>query len=243
MKINLTNFEELLRKATINFSIETLQLRFGEKIETNMLSADGNCISILKIPNNVLDTNDELTFNFSDPSNNVMPYIGLFDNEDIDISITDSFMKLADGSQISKISFCSDTVVKLMGTNSVKEDVEWFFETGINEDFMAKFSKIQQIGARFSKVYLDVNDGRVFLETADKTNPYSNGLKFQLADTEDANLTLCFTFKDMVNLMKIIDLDKEFIAKFTYDKDQELGMIYVFSNDETEKYCLLSREL
>jgi len=246
MKINLINLENVLKKATVSFSIETLQLRFSNKIETNMRSNDGNTISILSVANNVLDTDEELSFNFSDVAQNVMPFIQLFDNDEIDIDLYEGaagagYMVLKDGRQKSRISFCFPTVPKLLGTNDVKQDVDWFFEIDVNEEFMNKFEKIKKVGSRFGKVYLSVKDKKVLLETADKDNQHSNGLQYHLDDIDRDDLILCFSYKDMVNLMNILDIEKSFKAKFTYDVDNELGMMYVYAEDATEKYCLLSK--
>jgi hypothetical protein len=244
MKLNLKKFESVLRKATINFSIETVQLKFGEKIKANLKSNEGNCISILNIPNDVLDIKDEeFVFNFAEPNQNVLPYVQLFDSDEVDVVIDTNFMKLILGVQISKLCFCSDTTVKLLGVDRVKEDVDWFFELKIDDVFMNKFEKIGKIGARFGKIYFFIEDHLVYIETADKTNPYSNGLKFELASTERPNLVLSFAYKDMVNLMSIIDITKNFKAKFQYMEEQTLGMMYVFSEDGSEKYCILSQEL
>lgn len=244
MKINLENFQELLKKATLNFSIETLQLRFGEMIEADMRSNDGNSISLLNVPNNVLDTTEELSFNFSDVAQNVMPFIQLFDTSDIDLDLYDGsagsgYMVLIDGRQKSRISFCHPNVPKRLGTPDVKQDVDWFFEFSIDDEFMSKFDKIKKIGARFGKVYLNVKDKKVFLETADKSNAHSNGLRFHLDDIEKDDLSICFSYKDMVNLMNVLTVDKNFKAKFTYSEEQELGMVYVYAEDLTEKYSLL----
>lgn len=243
MKINLKSFENVLRKATINFSIETVQLKFRENIKSNLKSNEGNCISILNLPNDVLDIkNEEFVFNFTEPNQNVLPYVQSFDAEEVDIALDSNFMKLYLGRQIIKLSFCSDTVVKLLGVDRVKEDVDWFFEMEINDEFMKQFDKIKKLGARFGKIYLYIEDKHVYLETADRTNPYSNGLKFELATTERNNLVLSFAYKDMVNLMSIIETTKNFKAKFQYMEEQSLGMMYVFAEDLSEKYCLLSQE-
>lgn len=245
MKINLVNFENVLKKATLNYSIESLQLRFSDVIECDSRSNDGNAISLLKIENNVLSTNEELSFNFTDVAQNVMPFVQLFDNEEIDLDLYEGsagagYMLLIDGRQKSRISFCMPTIPKRLGTPDVKQDVDWFFELAVDDDFMKKFEKIKKIGARFGKVYLNVHDKKVILETADKSNKNSNGLRFRLDDIEKHDLSLCFSYKDMVNLMNVVNLEKDVKAKFTYNEDQELGMIYVYSADGTEKFALLS---
>ncbi len=244
MKINLKEFETVLKKATLNFSIETLQLRFSEKIEADMRSNDGNSISLLAIPNNVLDTHEELSFNFADVAQNVMPFVQLFDNEEIDLDLYEGsagagYMVMIDGNQRSRVSFCFPTVPKRLGTPDVKQDVDWFFEMNIDEEFMKKFEKIKKIGARFGKVYLNVIEKKVVMETADKSNAHSNGLRFDLDDIDKDDLSICFSYKDMVNLMNVLTLEKNFKAKFTYSEEQELGMVYVYAEDMTEKYSLL----
>jgi hypothetical protein len=244
MKINLENFQNLLKKATLNFSIETLQLAFSENIESQMRSNDGNSISILNVPNDVLDTTEELSFNFNDVAQNVMPFIQLFDSNEIDLDLYEGsqgagYMVLIDGSQRSRISFCFPTVPKRLGTPDVKQDVDWFYEFLIDEDFMKKFDKIKKIGARFGKVYFNVVEKKFILETADKTNSHSNGLRFELAEIDRPDLSICFSYKDVVNLMSVIKLEKNFKAKFTYSEEQELGMTYVYAADMTEKYSLL----
>lgn len=244
MRINVENFKEIIKKATVNFSIETVQLRFGgTKIQTNMISGDGNVISILDIPNDVIDVTDELDFNFSEPSQGVIPFINLFDNETVSLRIYENRMTLVDGQQRSNIGFCSPLVVSLLGTESIKEDVDWFFTMEVDEAFKNIFNKIKKIGARFGKVYFEVNDQVMYIDTSDKTNIYSNGLRFELNNCEKENLTLSFDYKNMVNLMNVIGERDNFKFKLTYKQEQELGMLYAKLTDGSEKYCLLSKEL
>jgi len=243
MEINIKNFKNVITKATMNFSIETLQLRFSDRIESDMINGNGTSIAILDVENNVLDTTEELIFNFGDPSNNVIPFIALFDNDSVQLSLTDLFMKFKDGPQITKVGFCSDQAVKRLGTNDVK-DVDWFFEMQIDQDIIDKFDKIKKIGSRFGKVYFSVNDNRLFIETADKTNRYSNGVKFKLADIEMPDLNLAYIYNDACNFFHCIelDIDKGFTLKVSYDEGQGLGCVYAFSEQSNEKYALISRE-
>ena len=244
MRINVENLKELIRKSTVNFSIETVQLRFGGgKVKTNMISSDGNTIAILDAPNDVIDVNDELDFNFSDPSQGVIPFVNLFDNEMVNVKIYENRMTLMDGQQRSNIGFCSPLVVSLLGTNNIKEDVDWFFNMDVDENFKEIFKKIRKIGARFGKVYFEVKDQIMYIDTSDKTNVYSNGLKFELDNCEKENLTLSFDYKNMVNLMNVIGDRENFKLKLTYKEEQELGMLYTKLTDDSEKYCLLSKEL
>jgi hypothetical protein len=243
MRINIKNFKNVITKATLNFGIETLQLRFSDRIQSNMLNSNGTCVSILNVENNVLDTNEALVFNFSDPANNVIPFIMLYDNEQIDLSLTDLFMKFIDNDQITKVGFCSDAAVRLLGSSDV-QNVDWIYEMPINIDLIKKFDKIKKIGARFGKVYFTINDHKLYIETSDKTNRFSNGLKFKLADNIDvSDISIVYGYTDMVNFFHCIEmnLDKNFILKISYDTDQGLGCIYTTSENGEEKYALISR--
>jgi len=244
--INVENFKELIRKATVNFSIETVQLRFGGgKIKTNMISSDGNVIALLDVDNDVIDVNDEIDFNFSDPSQNVIPFLNLFDNETVNVRLYENRMTIVHGQQRSNIGFCSPLVVSLLGSDSIKENVDWFFERNIDDEFKEMFKKIRKIGARFGKIYLELKDNMMYIDTSDKTNQYSNGLRFELNElTSNRNdLVLSFDYKAMVNLMSVIGERENFSFKLTYKEEQELGMLYAKLTDNSEKYCLLSKEL
>jgi hypothetical protein len=65
MNLNIKNFKKVVTKGTMNFGIETLQLRFNEgRITCNMLSRNGTSIAILDVENNVIDIDEEITLNF-----------------------------------------------------------------------------------------------------------------------------------------------------------------------------------
>jgi hypothetical protein len=244
VKINIKNFKNVITKATLNNGIESLQLRFKDgKIQSDMLNANGTSISILNVENDVLDTNEELTFNFSDPSSNVVPFIQLFDNEEVKLSLTDLFMKLKDGGQTTKVGFCAEAAVKRLGKDNIK-NVEWFFEMNIDNDVIKNFNKIKKIGSRFGKIYFVVEDNKLYIETADRTNSYSNGVKFKLADIEMHDLALAYAYNDMVNFFHVIEMniDKNFTIKVSYNEEQELGCVYAVSEHDEEKYALISRE-
>lgn len=242
MKINLVNFENVLKKATISYSIDNIQLKMGENIECNVKSADNNCMSILNIPNDVLDIRDDVVFNFPDVYQNVIPFIHLFDEEEVEFSMNDNFLVLTNGVQSQRILFCNEVVINFSGAFGPKEDLDWILQFGIDEDFMNFFDKIKRIGSRFGKVYITVDSGKVYIETLDKTNMYSNGVKFHIKDVDIDDISLCFAYKDIVNLMSILEMEKEFLVKLIYKEEHSVGMMYVESNDGSEKYCILSKQ-
>jgi hypothetical protein len=246
MRINIKNFKNVLTKGTMNFGIETLQLRFKDgKIKSNMLSRTGTSIAILNVENNVIDVeNEELVWNFFEPATDVIPFINLIDSETVEMSLTDLFIKIKDGETTTKIGFASENAVRRLGTDDVQND-EWFFEMPIDIDFIKLFEKIKKIGSRFGKVYFVVKDKTLYIETSDKTNMYSNGYTVKLAEQLDMpDISLAYVYTDMVNFFHCIemDLDKNFILKIEYKDEQGLGCIYASSEKGEEKYSLISRD-
>lgn len=235
----------MLKKATINFSINNVNVKFESgKIKSRMISSDAGSISILNIDNNVVDTNDEIEFNFSDPSVNIVPFLNLFDSEEVNTEIYENRIVLKDGRQKSTLNFCSPTIVSKFGSDAIRDDVEWFHEQEIDDNFMESFKKIKKIGTRFQKIYFEVKENELFIETSDKLNEFSNGLRFSLGELEYNNLVLSFDYKDVVNIMTVIDDNFEnFTIKFAYKEEQDLGILFVKSVDGAEQYCLFSREI
>ena len=244
MLLNIKNFKDVVKKGTMNYGIETLQLRFGGgRIKSNMLSKTGTSIAILDLENNVIDSDEELVWNFSEPATDLIPYINLIDSEKVKLQLSDFFMNIHDGEMKTRISFCSENAVKRLGSDDIVNE-NWFFEMPIDINFIRNFEKIKKIGSRFGKVYFAVKDNKMFIETTDKTNMYANVIKFKLSDLEKHDLSLAYVYTDIVNFFHCIEnnLDKNFILKIEYKKDQELGCIYAHSESGDEKYSLISRD-
>jgi len=209
-----------------------------------MISNDEVSISILNIDNDVVDTDDEIEFNFSDPSINIVPFLNLFDSEEVATEIYENRIVLKDGRQKSTLNFCSPTIVNIFGAPSIRDDVDWFHEQEIDESFMESFRKIKKIGTRFQKIYFEVKNNELFIETSDKLNEFSNGLRFSFGELKYDDLVLAFDYKDVVNVMAVIDENFEnFSIKFAYKEEQDLGIMFIKSADDAEQYCLFSREI
>ena len=245
IKTNVDNLKELLKKATINFSINNVQIKFENNMaKSRMISSDDGSISIINIENNIFDTDGEIELNFSDPSSNIVPFLNLFDSNEVDTQIYENRIVLKDGKQKSTLNFCSPTIINKFGSESIRSDVEWFYEKELDEDFIEHFKKIKKIGTRFQKIYFEVKDNKLFIETSDKSNEFSNGLRFNIDEVNRENLVLSFDYKDVVNIMAVIENSFEnFSIKFAYREEQDLGIMFIKSFDDSEQYCLFSREI
>lgn len=244
MIINTSKFKEFLKKATINYCIDSIQLNLTkDKVKSKMITSASDAISILDVPNEILPemrSTDTIVMNFSEPSTSIVPFLNLIDdNEESSLDMKDEKIVLVQGKQKSNIFFCAPQVVNTFEADEPRADINYFYEMNIDDDFMESFNKIKKIGSKFGKIYFGVSDNQLYIETSDKQNRFSNGLKIELSDVVHDDLSMCFDFKNMTNVISI--LDGVFTCKFAYVAEQELGMLFIGNEDGSEKYYLMSR--
>lgn len=247
MNINIVEFKKVLKKATINFSLDSVQLNFSrDKVKSKMVTNANDAIAILDLPNAVIpgiSEHNEHQFNFNDPNASLMPYIGLIeDDEQTDINILQEKVILTTGNLKSNIFFCSPAVVAVFTRDSFHTGQDYLAEFQLTEDFLHQFNMIKKIGMRFGKVYFSVVNKKLLMETTDKTNRFSNGLRFDLFDIDKDDLSLCFDYKNFVNVMSAIDDDYEsFTFHIIHREETEMGMIFFSKIDDSERYFLMSK--
>jgi len=241
MLIQVDKFKEVITKATINFSIESVQLNFTpEEIRSKMISFASDAIALLKIKNEVLPgISDEIQFNFVDPNSMVMPYLNLIEGETI-VKIGDEKVSLLTGNQTSNLYFCAPSVVNTLSSDGPKMNLPLLHEVAVDEKFNTIFDKIKKVGPRFDKIYFGVDKGKFYIETTDKTNKFSNGLRIVLDDCSSTDVSLCFTYRNVFSLMSI--LSDNFKLYFYYVKENNLGMLKATNADESELYFLMSKK-
>lgn len=248
MNINIVEFKKILKKATLNLSLDSVQLNFTrDKIKSKMITNANDAIVILDLPNTVIPDvkeHNEHTFNFHDPNQSIIPYIGLIeDDQQTNINVLQEKIVLTTGNLKSSIFFCSPAVVAVFNRDNVRSGNDYLAEFVLNDDFIKQFNMIKKIGMRFGKVYFSILNKKLVMETTDKTNRFSNGLSFNLFDIESDDLTLCFDYKNFVNVMASIDNDYEnFMFHIIYQADTEMGLIYFNKVDDSERYFLMSRQ-
>lgn len=241
MNVNITNLKDVLKKATLNFSIGSVQLMFEDgKIKSSLISEDRNAIVKINVDNDVFGV-DDIEFNFSDPSQNLIPYLNLIEGEEADIEIRTEKIILRDGRQKTDVHFCSPTIVSIFGSDATREGTSYFTAMDIDEQFIEMFKKIKKVGSRFGKIYFTVDNNKLFIETTDKTNRFSNSLKFELMDVEYNDMTVCFDYMNFSHLMSIVGNSEDFKLSIAYVEEQEMGMLHASTEDED--YYLMSREL
>ncbi|MFW6377419.1 MAG: hypothetical protein ACOCZ5_02285 [bacterium] len=200
-----------------------------------MIAASSEVATILNVPNNIfVDVKDDVQLNFCNPKTELKPFVELIDDEEVTLKIHKNKVILDNN---VKLHFDDPSVVSVFNSDGPQDNIEYFVSFDINDEFINKFNKIKKIGNRFGKIYLTVKDKVLYIETMDKTNTYSNGISFDICETDNNDLTMCFDYQIFVHMMNVID--KNFKMKLSYIEEKEGGMIYTF-NDE-EKYFLMSK--
>lgn len=246
MRVNVENFKTILRKATLNMSIDTVQLNFTQnKIESKMITQHSDGIVLLDVPNDVIigmTGNDDFQFNFNEPNQYVMPFLNLIDEEEANLFVHENRITLTVGRQRSNLFFCAPTVVSVFTAGAPLASIDYFHEVAVDEEFINTFKKIKKVGTRFGRVYFNVEGGVLSIEATDKRNTVSNTLKFELSEIEQTDLVICFDYGNFAKLMAIVEEDFEnFMMKLSYLEDRELGMISMQKTDDSENYFLMSK--
>jgi hypothetical protein len=244
MRINVKELKNVLRKATLNFSLESVQLNISrEKIKSRMTTQANNAIVILDVANGVIPSlRSDVVFNFQDPNKTLIPYLALISDDDTtDVIIEQEKIILVTGNQKANIFFCSPMVVSTFERDRVRAGTAYFTEFDLTDDFMKQFAMIKKIGPGFGKIYFSVEGNKLIMETTDKTNMYAGGLKFELHDITEPDLSMCFDYRNFINVMSSIGEDYEaFKMSLTFVRDAGLGMTYLSKDDGSEKYYLMS---
>ena len=241
MNINVTNLKSVLTKATLNNSIENVQFKFNKdgKVVSNMISTNRDAIVMLNVDNDILQS--DVDFNFINPNKSLTPFLNLLDQDEVNVKVSDSKIVLIDGNQKLNIHFCAPQVVSVF-EGEMDMDIEAFYIMEIDDVFIDAFNKIKKIAPSYGMVYFSVEDGSFFIETTDKSNEFSNGLKIELTKKLKCDdLNLCFDYKNFNNLITVINGDAdEFSLEFFYIKDHVAGMLQAKKEDKSETYALMS---
>jgi hypothetical protein len=250
--MNVNKFKEILMKGTLNYSIDCIQLNFAEgMMRSAMMSGENDIVTLLDMQNDfiTLPQHDEVSFNFSQPSIKLLPFLETIDEEEAGIELSDEQIVLTYGQFTSNVHFCHRSVLQrnILNRNQ-KDDFEYYTELEANESFFNIFNKIKRIGVRFGKIYTNVENGKFRIQTTDRSNMAENGIYYDFHSVDSDDVVVCFNFKNFVNLMSVVEYEfnkedgKRFMLRFAYLDDRG-GMVHAISTDETEQYFLLNREI
>lgn len=247
MLINVPEFKRLLKKVTLNFSIQHARLNVTkDRVTAKLIMEDQrDVITMLDVPNHLIEgLTGEITLDFEDPGTNVIPFINLIDCDEAEVKLYKEKLRLINDNQKWDLHFCDPSVVPVFHADSPKIS-DYFHLMNVNDRFLSDVAKIKKIGTRFNKVYFTVKDNAFFIETTNHIVSFTNGLQIKLDDVDCTDRVLLFDYKNFVNLFAAVDdtIDKaDFTMSFAYIEAQKLGMLYLSSKDQSERYYLMSKK-
>lgn len=245
MKMNMKNFKEFLNKASVNYLIPGISMTMDkEQITSSLISADGHAIVFMKWPNTIINEpkKEEFEFNFADISTNIKPYIDLIKDDIVDLQIKENYILIKDSTKKNvKMFFCTKEFTNHFSGQDKSKTLDYFYESQMTKELINKINEIKKIALRFGKVYLVCKEGKLYLESTDKTNSFSNSVDLEMDNIDkELDMTVCFNFKNLNHILNIIEKDIEkFTMKCTYIKESEAGLI-LFENGDKEKYFITS---
>jgi hypothetical protein len=248
MIVNVKKFNNFLRKATLNFSINSFSCDISpERVVSRMITKSNDAIACLDFENDIFKENKEnLSFNFIDPNSSIVPYLNLVDSEEAELIARDEKLILKNGKQKSNIFFCEEMIPSKFGASEPKVQFSPFITIDVNEEFLETFNKIKKIGNKFGKIYFTVINNILQMETTDKKNKFSNGLSFDIAENVNSkDISICFDFGNMNNMFAVLDDDVSYKLDFIYVKEKDMGLMTCKranpNSESIESYYLTSK--
>ena len=245
-KVNIVYFLDLLRKSTCNYSIDNVKIEFDKNKYKVGMRGNG-CIILLNGDNDIITNikdNDTWELLFSNVSKNVKTYFDLIipdENGESDIILKEEKIVLKSGSQRSNLFFCAEVSVDTFDGDGPKQNGEEVYQTQLDQSFIDTYSLIKKVSASFGKIYFSVKDGVLNMEATDKTNPYNNGMKIAIGESDYEDIDICFEFKTFNNIMTLINGNfDDFTFRLGYVKKSNGGMISLEKVDGSERYYIIS---
>lgn len=239
MKLNVEKFKEFVKKATLNNSIDNVKMTIDkDSIKSGMRGTA--CITVLNVENDfITGVKGEHEFLFNEPFQGLIRYLDLIDEEECDIQVKNEKIVIKSGKQKSNVFFCASSLITSFDKAGPKDLGELVAQFELSDEFIDDFNKVKKVATNFGKVYFSVEDGKLYIETTDKTNTFSNGVRFELMDSDFGDCDLCIDFKNFNNLMTCINGDyADFTVTLKFIKGQG-GLVSV--EKEGEKYYLVTK--
>lgn len=251
MKINVPKFRNLIKKTTLNYSIDCLQLNFDPKqVKSAMISGNRDVLTNICLDNDFIAgmaSEDRITLSFSDPAGKVSRYLDIAP-EEVDITIEENNkITLNIGDRSVDIFMVDDSIIKNHISQRTAKEMTYFISLPVNAEFYAIFDAHKKIAPYYGKIYFGVQNGKFFIESTDRTNSGINRMTDNICNVETDNMVMCFEFRNFLNLITVIEEanvnNKQFDLNFTYSKKDDRGLIYAVSKDNSERYFIVSRSL
>lgn len=254
MKVNVVEFKNVIKKASLNYLIDNIKLNVTrDTISVASIAQLNEGIVIINKPNNIitdLKDNDDIDLFFSSPQTNLLPYIDLFDDAEVNAKVDDDSNNriiFFNDHQKTTVHFCSPKVVKLFPkeTDNFHDNMNHVGDFEFTEDVHKDFNKISKVGTQLNKVYFDFTGDALIVVVTDKSNTFSNSLKFKISNfvlDKDfkEKVSICLEKSVFMKLMSVISVEEKFKVSVHFNKDKRFGgLIKAFNDGET--YYLIQR--
>ena len=189
MKINLSNFKKVIKKATLNGSIDNLQLKFDNgRIKSQMVSSTRVAVTMLDVENDVFDSNKNFTLNFF-VVEYFLSFLNAFDQDECKAEITDDYeMIIRYANQIERLQLFEENSIKQNILNKEPEDFKYFLTLSFDNELKAVFKKIISLGKKYKQSMHPhaLLENNIFsLNLSDCGNSHSNFIKVNNRGPQD----------------------------------------------------------
>lgn len=249
MILNVNEFKHYLKKATLNFSIDSVHINIKrDTLSSIMTSPDFSSIVVLNLDNNVFSSvseNEEYDLYFQEPNRQIVPFLNLIDEDEVTFTIKENKGKVeitSGGNQKSSLFLCSPEVVSVFNRSRPREELDSVFTINMAE-IEEYLKKIKKIGTRFGKVYFGSENKKFFMETTDReSGRFTNSLRFDIVSSNVDDFVTCFRFRGVMNVYSVLDELSNYVFSLSLKEqnDATFGLIEVARNDGKENYFLMS---
>jgi hypothetical protein len=252
MKLNVPKFRNLIRKTTLNYSIDFLQLNFDPQlVKSAMISGSRDALTNVCLDNDFITgmgPQDRITLNFHEVASKVSRYLDIAPEEvEIDIEENKKIILTIGGTRKVDIFMIDDSAIAKNVSQRTAKEMKYFISLPMDDTLNTLFEAHKKIAPYYGKIYFGIQNKRFFIESTDRTNSGINRLNDEICDVDGENMVMCFEFRNFLNLITVIEdnkaINRLFDLNFTYSKTDDRGLIYAVSKDEKEKYFIVSRAL
>lgn len=244
MELNKSKCLTFLKESTLNHSIPTIHISVkADSITSKMFSQIKDVITLISItPNDIVtDVKEPFELYFNEPTQSLVPFLNMIEGETCKFEFKENHIVLKEGKQRSKIHLCTPNLVTCLNSSDPKTTFKSLGDFVLDEAMTASFEKIKKLAAKFNKVYFGIESNVCYVETSDKTNTFSNGLRIELFDSEHDDMVLTFDSKNFVNALAVMK-GNNFSGKIFDLQQKSNGILYFYAENLSKQFFLMSKK-
>ena len=255
MKINLQEFERVLNKTSVGYSLDFVQLLISPtQIKSSLALQSKALVTILTLENTFLEgmkPDDIFEMNFNNPNIEIVPYLKLFSIEKIDCVLNKGIKGEISSIKVHEketkmtaqwnLALVSST--KVFNNPTFANGLSFFTEIVVTDDFVKKIHALKKIAYATNKLYFTTQEKTLNIETGDKKQKHINSFKIELQKISEEltkffdSISICLDAKLFISVIDQISSDGTFKIKLAYKPEKKIGMVCI-TNDTSETYII-----